>query len=216
MHPFLLLLGSAAVTYSQMLGHTWLAGAVAVIGGLLQALSKRSKIPMLRALPKFAAPGSGFAIALSVVCLVLGAIMIGTPIVSTSQLGLAGHIFLPVVGSGLLMLFDTADLSGVPGTPPTVIVLALSVWAASCAHVQPVTNCLEGKAGNQATAILAEVENDLMQQNWDDLLLVLGPQLGWDVLACALDELQNNTNPTVAARAKTFESAHADKLHSEK
>jgi hypothetical protein len=92
----------------------------------------------------------------------------------------------------------------------------LALLSASCAHVQPVTDCLEGKVGNQAPAVLAEIENDLMQQNWNDLLLGLGPQLGWDVLACALDELQNSQNQTVAARAKAFQTGHADELRARK
>lgn len=97
--------------------------------------------------------------------------------------------------------------------PRLLVCTVLAVGA--CAHVVPVTDCLEGKVGNQAPAILAEVENDFMQQNWDDLLLALGPQLGWDVLACALDELQNSKNPVVVARAKTFKAVHAKKLHGE-
>jgi hypothetical protein len=83
----------------------------------------------------------------------------------------------------------------------------------ACAHVVPVTNCLEGKVGNQAPAILAQIENDIMQQNWDDLLLALGPQLGWDVLSCALDELEHSNDPVTAVRAKTFKAVHAKKLH---
>jgi len=92
--------------------------------------------------------------------------------------------------------------------------LVCSVLAVgACAHVAPVTNCLEGKVGNQGPAILAEIENDIQQKNWDDLLLALGPTLGWDVLACALDELENSKDPVVAARAKTFKAVHAKKLH---
>lgn len=233
MHPFLLLFGSAAVTYSQALGHTWLAGAVAVVGGLLQVLAKRSRIPILKALPKFAPAGSGVSIALSILFLLAGAVMIGTPIVSTSHLGVAGHIFLPVVGSGLLMLFDTNDLAGVSPVPPStavflaafceaarrmafLVLLALTAFAVSCAHVTPVTDCVEGKVGNQGPVIVAEVENDILQSNWNDLLLALGPQLGWDVLSCVLDELQHNDNPTVAARAKLFQKLHAKQLHGEK
>jgi hypothetical protein len=214
MHPWLLLLGSAGVTYAETLGHTWLAGAVAVAGGLLQALAKRSRIPMLRSLPKFAPAGSGISIALSVLFLLAGAVLIGTPIASTSHLGTAGHVFLPVIGSGLLFMFDTNDLAGVSPVPPSAAAFLVAVTLPfACAHVVPVTNCLEGKVGNQGPAIIAEIENDIQQQNWDDLLLALGPQLGWDVLACALDELESNKNPVVAARAKTFETVHAKQLH---
>ncbi len=91
-----------------------------------------------------------------------------------------------------------------------VAVLSLSL---SCAHVAPVTSCLESKVGDQAPAIIIEVKSDIQQKNWDDLLLGLGPKLGWDVLACALDELESNQNATVSDRAKSFKRLHAEKLH---
>jgi len=213
MHPFLLLLGTAAVTYSQMLGHTLAAGAVAIVGGLLQALAKRAKIPVMRSLPTFAPAGSALSIALSVLFLVAGAVLIGIPIASTTQLGMAARIFFPVLGSGALMMFDTADLAGVTPPPTAVAVLTAFVLPFACAHVPPVTSCIEAKVGNRGPAIVAEVEADIAQSNWNDLLLALGPQLGWDVLSCVLDELETNSNPVVAARAKTFKMAHAAKLH---
>lgn len=212
MHPFLLLLGTAAVTYSQMLGHTLTAGAMAIVGGLLQALAKRAKIPVMRSLPTFAPAGSSLSIALSVLFLLAGAVLIGLPIASTTQFGTAARIFFPVLGSGALMMFDAADLSGVTPPPTAVAILTALALPFACAHVPPVTNCIEAKVGNRGPAIVAEVEADIVQSNWDDLLLALGPQLGWDVLSCVLSELQNNSNPIVAARAKTFKTVHAAKL----
>jgi len=116
MHPFLLLLGAAALSYSQTLGHTVLAGLVAGAGALLSALAKRAKIPMLRSLPKFAPAGSALAITLSVLFLTLGCAAVG---VSTEYFtNTALKIFVPVLGFGLLTFFDSSDLVGVVPAPP--------------------------------------------------------------------------------------------------
>ncbi len=215
MHPFLLLLGASAISYSQTLGHTIVAGVIAAAGTLLSALAKRTKIPMLRALPKFAPAGSGLAISISLLFLLLGVVSIG---VSTEYFtNTALKIFVPVLGFGLLTFFDSNDLAGL-APPPSVSVFALSFLAAgstfNCAHVQPVVSCLEQKVGPRAQDILQQVISDLEQQNWSALLMQLGPDLGWDVLACALDEIEHsNTDPVKVDRVKAFKAKNAAKLH---
>lgn len=216
MHPFLLLLGAATISYSQTLGHTILAGSLAAVGTLLSALAKRTKIPMLQALPKFAPAGSGLAISMSLLFLLLGVTSIA---VSTEYFTNAAlKIFAPVLGFGLLTFFDSNDLSGITPVPPSVSVFAFSALALSgainCAHVKPVVSCLEQKLGPRANDILQQVISDLAQQNWEALLLQLGPDVGWDVLSCALDEVQStSTDPVKVDRAKQFKLKNAAKLH---
>ncbi len=215
MHPFMLLLGGAFVSYSQTLGHTLLAGVLAGVGSLLSVLAKRTKIPMLRALPKFAPAGSGLAISMSVVFLTLGVVAIG---LSTEYfMNMALKIFVPVLGFGLLTFFDSNDLIGVAPMPPSVATLlctlSLAGGAFGCAHVQPVTACVQEKLGPRASDILRQVAADLAAQNWNALLLQLGPEIGWDVLSCALDEIQfSDTDPVKVERAKQFKTMHAAKL----
>ncbi len=215
MHPFLLLLGAATISYSQTLGHTILAGVLAAAGSLLGVLAKRTKIPMLRALPKFAPAGSGLAISMSLVFLLLGVCAIG---LSTEYFTSAAlKIFVPVLGFGLLTFFDPNDLAGITPTPPSVSVFALSFLAlggaVNCAHVKPVVSCLEQKLGPRAPDILQQVVSDLAQQNWYALLMQLGPDIGWDVLSCALDEVEgSNTDPVKVERVKTFKMKNAAKL----
>jgi len=214
MHPFLLLLGTAAVTYSQMLGHTWIAGVVAVIGGLLQALAKRAKIPMMRSLPTFAPAGSGPAIALSLLFLVAGAVLIAIPIAATTQFGIAARIFFPVLGSGALMMFDSADLVGVTTPTSAAALLAALMLPFACAHVQPVTNCVEGQLGNQGPVIIAEVEADLAARNLEDLALVAG-RIGWVTLGCILDDLEakGKLTPVQLDTSRKFKTENRAKLH---
>lgn len=83
----------------------------------------------------------------------------------------------------------------------------------SCAHVVPVASCVETKLGPRGQAVINEVTLDLAQSNWSDLLLNLGPQLGWDVLSCVLDDIEHtNTDPVKVERVKVFKTKNAAKL----
>lgn len=210
MHPFLLLLGGAVLAYSETLGHTLLAGIVAVAGSILSVLAKRDKVPLLKSLPKFAPIGSSLSIVLSVLFLLAGAIAVGLPIALVTNTAL--RIFLPVLGWGLLAMFNTEDLTGI--APAPVASLLLLTGMLSCAHVAPVASCVETKLGPRGPVIVEQVESDLAQQDWADQLARLGPELGWDVLSCVLDNIEHtNADPVKVNRVKQFKTKNAAKLH---
>lgn len=218
MHPFLVVVGGALIAYSQALGHTLAAGICAVVGGLLTSLSKRAQIPVLRALPQFAPAGSAAAFVISVVVFVVGSTAIGLPTEYDIKND-ALRIFLPVLGWFMLAGFSTEDLSkDKNASPPTaamaLLLIGLATPSMDCAHVTPVASCVEEKLGPRGPAVMAEVVNDLDQQNWSELLLDLGPTLGWSVLTCVLDDVEHtNPDPVKVQRVKLFKKQQAAKLH---
>lgn len=217
MHSVLLLLGGALIAYSGTLGKSVLAAILTVAGAGLTAISKRDRIPLLKQLPSFAPIGSPLALAISVACLFAGVIALGIP-AAVDPSYTAVRIFCPVVGFALLAMFHTEDLIGIAPVPPAAVVMfalsgVLGLAGPSCAHVKPVGSCLEEKLGPRASGVLAEVAQDLAQQNWNDLLLSLGPEIGWDALSCALDEvMKSESDPVKVDRAKTFKAKNAAKL----
>ncbi len=215
MHAVLLLLGGALIAYAGTLGKSLLAGILMVTGAGLTAISKRDRVPLLKQLPSFAPAGTTLAMGLSVICLFAGVIALGLPSMFNEPAA-AIRIFSPVLGWSLLMLFHTEDLIGIAPVPPTAMVLLAGSFLLSvggCAHVKPVGSCLEEKLGPRAPGVLAEVIRDLAAQNWNDLLLSLGPDVGWDALSCALDEvMKSSTDPVKADRARMFKAKNAAKL----
>ncbi len=101
------------------------------------------------------------------------------------------------VGIGFLALVfgvatDWSKLGKAPAPVVPVLVLALLSLAACKTVPQPVVNvgrCVSSDLAPKIAADIALVENALASDQWQQMLITLGGQVGYDVVDCTVQEV---------------------------
>lgn len=85
------------------------------------------------------------------------------------------------------------------------------VLSSSCAHTPPIVNDVVTCGGHTVQpADVTEAYTDLTTQNWPDLVEE-GVRLGWDVVACVIDDL-TAAHPELKPAGAKFKSDHAEQI----
>jgi hypothetical protein len=91
------------------------------------------------------------------------------------------------------------------------LLLASALVSMSCAHTPPIVNDVVTCGGHTVQpADVTEAYTDLTTQNWLDLAQE-GVRLGWDVVACVIDDLVTS-HPALKPAGEKFKSDHSEQI----